>query len=239
MPTLQTSYEFFDYLANHARANPAEDQLPSLKDLSTELGASVARLREQLEVAKALGLVEVHPRTGIKRLPYTFNPAIWASLSYAIQVDYQLFYAYARLRVQVELAFWHQAVQALTTNDKVELRSLVDQAETRLRSNPIRVPHAEHRSLHLLIYKRLENPFVLGILEAYWDAYEAVGLSVYTDIGYLREVWAYHRKMVNAIFEADTQSGYQALVEHTDLLHHRPGTSQDRQTAAPSEHFNG
>jgi DNA-binding FadR family transcriptional regulator len=225
MPIPQTPYEFFDYLAHHARGYPAEDQLPSLKDLSAELGVSVSRLREQLEVAKALGLVEVRPRTGIKRQPYTFNPAIWASLSYAIQVDYHLFYAFARLRVQVELAFWHQAVEALTPDDKVELCSLLDQAETRLRCNPIRVPHAEHRALHLLIYKRLENPFVLGILEAYWDAYEAVGLSVYTGLDYLREVWAYHRKMVNAICESDVQAGYQALVEHTDLLHHRPGSS--------------
>jgi DNA-binding FadR family transcriptional regulator len=37
--------------------------------MSKELGVSVALLREQLEVAKAIGLVEVRPRTGIRRLP--------------------------------------------------------------------------------------------------------------------------------------------------------------------------
>jgi DNA-binding FadR family transcriptional regulator len=226
MPIPQSPSEFFEYLAHHARSYPTDTQLPSLKDLSAELGVSVARLREQLEVAKALGLVEVRPRTGIKRLPYAFDPAIWASLSYAIRTDYHLFYAFARLRVQVELAFWHQAVAALTPDDKAELRHLLDQAEIRLRGTPIRVPHVEHRALHLLIYKRLENPFVLGILEAYWDAYEAIGLSVYTDLDYLSEVWAYHRIIVDAICRADPQAGYQALVAHTDLLHYRPEANQ-------------
>jgi DNA-binding GntR family transcriptional regulator len=61
---------------------------------------------------------------------------------------------------------------------------------------------------------------VLGILEAFWDAYEAVGLSVYADYNYLQEVWEYHRQMVEAINDGDFDSGYQALVSHKDLLFH-------------------
>ena len=76
--------------------------------------------------------------------------------------------------------------------------------------------------LHLCVFGKLGNPFVLGILEAYWEAYEAVGLNVYTDYGYLREVWTYHQKMVDAILAGDIDAGYQALVDHTDLLYHRP-----------------
>jgi DNA-binding FadR family transcriptional regulator len=64
----------------------------------------------------------------------------------------------------------------------------------------------------------LNNPFVTGILEAYWEAYEAVGLNLYADISYLRTVWQYHRKMVEAICSGDEAAGYRALIEHTDLL---------------------
>ncbi|MBC8509431.1 MAG: hypothetical protein H8D34_31660, partial [Chloroflexi bacterium] len=39
---------------------------------------------------------------------------------------------------------------------------------------------------------------------------------------YLKEVWNYHQQMVDAICEGDLEAGYQALVEHTDLLYHRP-----------------
>ena len=57
--------EFLRYLASHEET---KGSLPTLNDLSRELGISVAGLREQLEVARALGLVEVRPRTGTRRL---------------------------------------------------------------------------------------------------------------------------------------------------------------------------
>jgi len=68
---------------------------------------------------------------------------------------------------------------------------------------------------------------VSGILEAYWDAYEGIGLNVFTDYAYLREVWEYHQRMVDSICSEDFEAGYRALVEHADmladLLDHRPG----------------
>lgn len=216
-----TPTEFIDFLISHAQGNPEDTQLPSLNQLSNSLGVSVARLREQLEVAKAMGLVEVRPRTGIKRLTYSFTPAVWQSLAYAINLDHRNFEIFANLRKQVELAYWREAASTLTASDLAELRALVSQADEKLRGTPIRIPHDEHRQLHLSIYRRLDNPFVLGILEAYWDAYEAVGLSLYTDLEYLQDVWGYHQKMVDAVCAGDLDSGYQALAEHTDLLRHR------------------
>ena len=65
-----TSFDFIKYLAN----GNGGDRLPSLQELSAEHGVSISVLREQLQVARALGFVEVRPRTGIKRLPYTFAP---------------------------------------------------------------------------------------------------------------------------------------------------------------------
>jgi DNA-binding FadR family transcriptional regulator len=217
------SSEFFNYLTTHAQENPGEAQLPSLNQLSSRLNISVARLREQLEVAKALGLVEVRPRTGIKRLPYTFTQAVWQSLTYAIEIDPVLFEDFGDLRKQVELAYWREATRALTPADLADLSELVDQAVGKLRGNPIHVPHEEHRQFHLTIFCRLKNPFVIGILEAYWEAYEAVGLSLYTDLPYLEEVWDYHRKMVDSICVGDLDAGYQALSAHTDLLRYRYG----------------
>jgi DNA-binding FadR family transcriptional regulator len=213
--SLQLS-EFMQYLAR--KKNDGE-RLPSLVELSQELGISIATLREQLEVARALGLVEVRPKTGIRRLPYRFTPAVCKSLSYAATVDSDFFFhEYADLRTHVESAYWQQAVSLLTPEDHHHLKALVERAFTKLNGRPIQMPHGEHRELHLCIYRRLGNPFVMGILEAYWDAYEAVGLSMYTDISYLKNVWNYHSKMVDAICSGDTSLGYQALIEHTDLL---------------------
>jgi DNA-binding FadR family transcriptional regulator len=230
MPRPTLSSEFLQYLASpefDGENQTGRDQLPSLNDIGKELNVSVARLREQLEVAEALGLVEVRPRTGIRRLPYTFSPAVSQSLSYAIQLDRGHFDLFADLRNHIEASFWFQAVQKLTKADQEHLQNLIRQAWEKLRGDPIVIPHQEHRQLHLCIFSRLENPFVTGLLEAYWDAYEAVGLNVFADYNYLQQVWRYHQQMVDAICEQDYQRGYQALVEHKDLIYHRTSIIPD------------
>ena len=208
--------EFLDYLLQF----PPEDveQLPSLKDLSLELGISISALREQLQVAKALGLVDVRPRLGIRLQPYSFTPAVDTSLCYAIEQDRSYFEDFVDLRRHLELAYFPQAVDLLQEEDHQELRRLVDSAWKKLRSKPARIPHEEHRQLHLAFYRRLENVFVTGLLEAYWDAYEAVGLNVYTDFEYLEQVWRYHEQLVEIAIEKDETRGRKILQEHFELM---------------------
>jgi DNA-binding FadR family transcriptional regulator len=191
------------------------------------MGVSVSSLREQMGVARALGLVEAKPRTGLRRLPYSFLPAVDKSLSYAIAIDQENFLKFADLRRNVEAAYWYQAVPLLTESDRQYLQHLIDQAWDKLRGTPIQIPQIEHRQLHISIYKRLDNPFVTGILEAYWEAYEAVGLNLYAGYDYLDEVWTYHQRMVDGICSGDLEAGYQALLEHTDLIRHRLVESED------------
>lgn len=226
----QLSSEFLNYLAeyhsNHATANQAslaQEQLPTLYEVSKELGVSVSLLREQLEVAKAIGLVEVRPRTGMRRLAYSFFPAVWQSLSYAITLDWNNFLAFSDLRNHLEAAYWDEAARKLTSQDQELLLSLLQRAWEKLRGQPIQIPHSEHRLLHLTIFSRLDNVFVKGLLEAYWEAYEAVGLNVFADYEYLEQVWKYHQQMVESICQGNYLLGYQALVEHSDLLFNRPG----------------
>jgi len=210
---------FIRYLSKNASAGV--DALPSLNDISKELGISVSTLREELEVAKALGLVEVKPRVGIRTLPYTFTPAVTNSLAFAISVDKELFSSFSDLRNHTEASYWYQAVSSLTADDIKSLQNIIRTSLNKLKADPIQIPHGEHRLLHLTIYSRLGNPFVLGILEAYWDIYEAVGLSVYEDQKYLDRVWTYHQQMVEFIAQGDFLSGYQALIAHMDLLFQR------------------
>lgn len=213
--------EFLKYLASHQEA---ENGLPTLNELSQELGVSVASLREQLEVARALGLVDVRPGRGkTRRRNFSFTPAIRQSLGYALALNDEYFQKYSDLRIHVEAAFWFEAVEKLSTEDKTELQSIIARAQDKLNRTPIQVPHEEHRALHLLIYSRLDNPFVTGVLEAYWDAYEAVGLNVFAGgYEYLQEVWRYHQTMVESISEGNYKAGHEALIAHADLLYHRP-----------------
>ena len=212
--------EFMRYLASHQEA---EGSLPSLNDLSAELKISVAGLREQLEVARALGMVDVRPRTGTRRLAYSFAPAVKQSLVYALALDQSHFEKYSELRNHIEAAYWDEAVVLLTNEDRNELQTIIKRAFEKLRGSPVQVPHEEHRRLHLLIYSRLNNPFVTGLLEAYWEAYEAVGLNMYAGgMDYLEEVWGYHKTMVQSICDKNYTAGRKALITHIDLLANRP-----------------
>lgn len=212
--------EFLRYLASHPEA---DDKLPSLNDLSRELNISLASLREQLEVARALGFVEVRQKTGTRRLSYSFTPAIRQSLGYALALNDDHFRKFAEMRNHLEAAYWYEAVRLLTEADKAELNAIIARALEKLGGTPVQVPHEEHRKLHLAIYKNLDNPFVIGVLEAYWEAYEAVGLNVFAGgYEYLQEVWQYHQRMVESICSGKFEVGYEALVRHTDLLYHRP-----------------
>lgn len=208
--------EFIKYLLQFP-TNDVE-QLPSLKNLSQELGISISALREQVQVAKALGLVEVRPRLGIRPQPYSFTPAVDASLCFAIEQDRTHFEDFVDLRRHLELAYFHQAVDLLEEEDHQELRHLVARAWEKLRGKPARIPHQEHRKLHLAFYRRLDNVFVTGLLEAYWDAYEAVGLNVYTDFEYLEQVWVYHEQLVEIAIAKDKPQGRKILQEHFDLM---------------------
>lgn len=197
-------------------------RIPPLTELSGELGVSVASLREQLELARRLGYVEVHPRKGIRVLPYSFTPAVKQSLSYAVAINAENFEKYANLRNHIEKAYWFEAASLLIPEDHEHLCALIVQAEEKLHTRPIQIPHQEHRELHLSIYSRLGNPFVIGLLEAYWDIYEIAGLNLYADLAYLQSVWQSHRKMVECICTGDFEAGYSVFMTHTNLLSKRP-----------------
>lgn len=202
------------------------DQLPPLNELSAQLGINVGKLREQLEVARALGLVDVRPRTGIRFREYDFLPALRLSLLFALALDKHYFIAFTELRNHLEVAFWHEAVARLTEADKAALSELCRQARQKLNSQPfIQIPHQEHRKFHMGIFAHLDNPFVKGLLEAYWEAYEAVELNTYADLAYWQEAWTYHEKILRHILENDFEAALQAFIEHTQLLRHRNGAS--------------
>ena len=197
------------------------ERLPSLTTLSNDTKTSVGKLREQMEVARRLGLVEASPRRGIKRTDYHFTPAVRLSLLIALALDRQHFDAFSGLRAHLEVAYWDEAVALLTAADHEQLRTLVQAAWNKLNQSRAQIPYQEHRELHLAIFRRLNNPFVLGLLEAYWDGYEAVELNTYADYSYLKKVWQYHEKIVAAICRGEYGVGKQLLIEHMRLLNSR------------------
>jgi DNA-binding FadR family transcriptional regulator len=210
--------EFLQYLLLHASQAGPGGRLPSLSEISAETGVSIGKLREQLQVARVLGLVEISPRRGMHLMPYNFLPAVRLSLMMALSLDRDAFHHFSVLRTHLETAFWDEAVCLLTEADRSHLLELVERAQLKLSQDRIQIPHQEHRSFHLAIYSRLDNPFVLGLLEAYWDGYEAVELNTYADYSYLQQVWSYHARIAEALARGDPALGKRLLIEHMSLI---------------------
>ena len=216
MSQFRIESDFLRYLL--AQGCTPGSRLPSLNQISHEIGVSVGKLREQLEAARLLGLIEASPRRGIHYIGYDFLPAVRQSLMVGLSLNRHLFDGYSALRGHLEIAFWDAAVSQLTAEDHTRLRRLVEQAWGKLQQERIQIPHAEHRAFHLTIFQRLDNLFVTGLLEAYWDAYEAVELNTYADYHYLTAVWRYHEQIAEAIAASAFDEARQLHIAHMQLL---------------------
>jgi DNA-binding FadR family transcriptional regulator len=215
-PVFSILSEFMQYIAS--LPGDGDGRVPPLSELSQMLDISVATLREQLEVARMMGVVEVKPKAGIHKLAYSFKPAVITSLTYALASESTPFEHYANLRKHLEATYFIEAVQSLNPDDKRELEAIVLRAEEKLKRRPVVIPTGEHRDFHLLIYKRLNNPFAIGLLEAYWDLYKAAGFEIYPDMEYVNRIWQYHRKTVELIKDRHYDLAHQALMEHMELI---------------------
>ncbi len=211
--------EFLKYLA--ALPEDGSQRVPTLADLSHDLGISTATLREQLEVARMMGIVEVRPKTGIRKLDYSFRPAVATSLAYAISQNATNFNHFSDLRKHVEAAYFIEAAQMLTGPEISALQQVVERAQDKIMGNAFQLPKSEHREFHLMVYQHIDNPFVTGILESYWDLYRASGLEMYPDINYLQRIWHYHARIADLIKSRDYAQGLNVLLEHMELIKQR------------------
>src|SRR5450432_2986443 len=222
MPEIDLDSDLLEYIVREG-FQPG-DRLPTTNELQDEnqLGISISKVREQLEVARALGLVEVKSKTGMKMKSYSFTPAVRLSLFFALAQDQHNFELFGEVRNHIEVAFWNEACASLQDEDKQVMRDCLARARAKLNGKPVRIPNEEHRTFHLTVFRRLDNPFVMGILEAYWDAYNAVELSRYADYSYLQQVWNYHEQIFDAICKGDFERAKSLFVDHTNLIRFQP-----------------
>jgi DNA-binding FadR family transcriptional regulator len=163
----------------------------------------------------------MRPGDGTYVCPLDFYTAIRPLVLYTIACDRGNFDRFYRLRATLEVAFWDDAVRRLGEEQIAQLHDILAAADHKLGGTPIEIPHRDHRDFHVTIYGQLDNPFAQGLLKAYWDAYEAVGLHRYFELSYYKRVWANHREMVDHIARGQYDDGKRVLLRHFTLLEDR------------------
>ncbi|MBN1639863.1 MAG: FadR family transcriptional regulator [Anaerolineae bacterium] len=211
-------------------------RLPPLGELARQLGVSRGKLREDLIAAQAYGMVEMRPGDGTYVCPFDFYTAIRPLILYAIASDRGNFDRFYRLRARIEVAFWDDAVRQLGQPQLERLRGILAEADHKLDGTPIEIPHREHREFHVEIYSQIDNLFAQGLLKAYWDAYEAVGLHRYFELSYYQRVWDNHRQMVDHIAGGQYDEGKRVLLRHFTLLEDRLQGNGSQSASPPGAH---
>jgi GntR family transcriptional repressor for pyruvate dehydrogenase complex len=226
-------YSILQYIVDEDQLSPEKEcKLPAMGELADALRVSRGKVREELIAAQAFGVVEMRPGDGTYVRPFDFYTPVRAMVLYSIARDKKNFDRFYRLRGTLETAFWNEAVSALTAEDHRALYRILERAERKLASSPIEIPHQEHRELHLRMLSRLDNEFVLGLLRAHWDAYEAVGLHRYFELSYYQRMWNWHRQMVDAIAAGRYEQAKEILIEHFTLLDDRLQGKHQAEVAA-------
>lgn len=211
---------FLAYLAQH-NVLPG-DRLPTLAEISRAMGVSIGKLREEVGLARAWGLVSLRPRVGMQRERLDFAAILLTGVLFGLGTGELTFQQLSQLRRSLETSLWSEAVQRLQPEDLRHLRALVSAAQTKLRATQVEIPFAEHRDLHLTIFSRLENPLVTGLLSVYWEAYQASEITRYNSYHYWVEVWSYHDAIVSALESGAFDQGRALLIEHFNLLPQSP-----------------
>ncbi len=201
-----------------ADATRQDEPIPSISELSSRLKISTASVREQLEVPKELGFVDVRTRTGIQKHDFCLTRPLTLSMTYGLRVDPDLFQEYASLRRQLEIAYWYEACALLEKSHIQDLQEIQERAYWKISQTPVVMPTLEHRRFHLIIYHPLNNRVLNSVLETYWDLYEMSGVNYYRNHEYLETVWSYHRQILDAIVSKAYEKGYEALVTHFELM---------------------
>ena len=108
------------------------DRLPSIQELTadTHLDMSANKVREQLEVARQMGWVEVRSKRGTRIKDYAFTPAVRLSALYAMACG-ERFEDFASLRNHVESAYWQEACALLTDEDLAVMQQLHRQRQSK------------------------------------------------------------------------------------------------------------
>ena len=108
------------------------DRLPSIQELTKDshLDMSANKVREQLEVARQMGWVEVRSKRGTRVKEYDFTPAVRLSALYAMARG-ESFESFASLRNHVEASYWQEACALLTDEPTSPSCKAASKARTR------------------------------------------------------------------------------------------------------------
>lgn len=146
------------------------DLLPSEQALCEMLGVSRNVLREAIKSMELMGMVAAQPGRGTVLLPFSLDFIFQNVILSTAGEDHRAIGEMLGIRKKLELSYMHDAYAALTDADIRELRAIF---ETMRRKWSERTTfHADDRLFHMSLFKGLNNPTLLSLMDAIWSVDE-------------------------------------------------------------------
>jgi DNA-binding FadR family transcriptional regulator len=189
--------------------------LPPESQLAEELGMSRLSLREATKSLEALGVLEARQGEGVFVSQFSFAP-ILDNLPYGLFVYGKSLQDLFQVRRGLEEGLAGNILTGITSSDFQTLEALVEEMAAHARNGqPIVEPD---RAFHLALFRPLDNPLLLRLIELFWDAYHRLRKEVVVEPSDPNRVHAIHAAIVQALRSGDVDRVRAAMVGHFAMI---------------------
>ncbi|WP_040779052.1 FadR/GntR family transcriptional regulator [Calidithermus timidus] len=197
------------YIEQH-RLEPGAP-LPSEAMLAQELGTSRASLREGIKSLEALGIVEVRRGEGLFVKAFSFD-SIFNNLPYSFAVDGRSLRELTQVRSALEEGLMWMVAECVDEGTIQRLEKIVH--EMGVRANQGESFEAHDRTFHRELYAPLGNPFVVRLVDLFWEIFHRLhGEETLKKKALLRSVME-HRAIVETLKQRDGWAAAVAMRQH-------------------------
>ncbi|NLA66609.1 MAG: FadR family transcriptional regulator [Leucobacter sp.] len=186
------------------------DLVPTEQALVDMLGVSRNVLREAIKSMELMGMAAAQPGRGTVlkefNLDFVFQNVVLGSFGDEEKTIVDML----DIRKKLELAYMRRAYEALTEEDVVAIRHIMEE---------IKVAWEEHRTFpdqdrafHMTIFSRIDNRILLSILEAIWDVDE--NYKTEEKVKHLDETISKHENIVKALEARNGEAFEAAMLAH-------------------------
>jgi DNA-binding FadR family transcriptional regulator len=197
------------YIRNYIfeqRLKPGE-MLPPAPEMASNLGVSLASLREGLRAMEALGMLET--KHGVGTFVRTYNlTAVFETLSFSLLFDQDGLYKMTQIRESMEVGLLREVVAKIPEEDIVTLEQLCEE------TCAIGWSAEYDQPFHRQIYECLSNELVAQVLDIYWMASSALIDSAFFTLRDRLDNWQDHRQIVIALRARDPEAAIEAMRNH-------------------------
>lgn len=214
----QAQKEIKKYIETH-NLKPG-DGLPPEGRLAEELGISRPSLREAVKALESLGIIESRHGEGIYVRAFSFD-SILENLPYSMIADDAQITELLYVRTYLEVGAIPAVVKNIRQENIAKMRVLADSMLSKALSHQVFAD--EDRAFHAEMYRCLNNHFLSGLIDLFWNAfnnmYEVSGVPV---TGPLAEASARdHIAIVEMLEKKDEKGLIKAHSKHFDSISKR------------------